>query len=75
MIDTTKTANQKRKEAAAARRTEKAQIKTAIKPISRSVPETNKVSNESSSHNPQNGKLDASMASDSVVQKQINEAS
>ncbi len=75
MIDTTKTANQKRKEAAAARRTEKALLKTTIKPISRSVPGTNKVSNEGSSQNTQNGKLDASMASDSIAQKHNDDAS
>jgi len=71
MIDTTKTANQKRKEAAAARRIEKAQLKTNAK-TSASL---NKAVNgkhdtlDGSSLIQENGKQEGSMASDSMANK------
>jgi len=70
MIDTTKTANQKRKEAAAARRIEKAQLKQASKIASKipqvAVPATNE---PSGSETLMNGRLDTSLASDSQAAK------
>ena len=63
MIDTTKTAKQKLKEAAAARRTEKAQQKQAAKIAARASQVTLNASNENSDM--MGAPKDASMASES----------
>ena len=75
MIDTTKTTNQKRKEAAAARRNEKALQKQAAKlaMVARSVPVTINASHENSEVLP-SAKQDASMASESAALKPRNGA-